>query len=33
MKGRSYTAYIACKPDVIATGATYVEENLVSGHA
>lgn len=39
MKGREYTAYIACKPDVQATGATYIDEhlhvheNLVSGHA
>ncbi|MGC4376581.1 DJ-1/PfpI family protein [Fictibacillus sp. Mic-4] len=39
MKGREYTAYIACKPDVIACGATYIDEtlhtdkNLVSGHA
>lgn len=39
MKGREYTAYIACKPDVQACGATYIEEplhvegNLVSGHA
>jgi len=39
MKGREYTAYIACKPDVTATGATYIEKdlhtegNLVSGHA
>lgn len=38
-KGREYTAYIACKPDVVASGATYIEEplhvegNLVSGHA
>jgi len=33
------TAYIACKPDVEAAGATYIENplhvqgNLVSGHA
>ena len=33
------TAYIACKPEVIAAGATYIDEslhtdgNLVSGHA
>lgn len=39
MKGREYTAYIACKPDVQACGAKYIEEplhvegNLVSGHA
>jgi protease I len=39
MKGREYTAYIACKPDVTACGATYIDEtlhihqNLVSGHA
>lgn len=39
MKDREYTAYIACKPDVSATGATYIEKglhtdrNLVSGHA
>lgn len=39
MKDRDYTAYIACKPDVSATGATYIEKdlhtdrNLVSGHA
>lgn len=39
MEGREMTAYIACKPDVEAAGATYVETplhvqgNLVSGHA
>lgn len=39
IKGRELTAYIACKPEVQAAGATYVEEhlhtegNLVSGHA
>ncbi|MCJ8007094.1 DJ-1/PfpI family protein [Lederbergia wuyishanensis] len=39
MKGKEYTAYIACKPDVQACGATYIDEhlhvheNLVSGHA
>lgn len=39
MKGREYTAYIACKPEVTACGATYINEtlhtdqNLVSGHA
>jgi len=39
MKGKEYTAYIACKPDVVACGATYIDEhlhvheNLVSGHA
>ncbi|WCK56227.1 DJ-1/PfpI family protein [Aneurinibacillus sp. Ricciae_BoGa-3] len=39
MKGREYTAYIACSPDVTACGATYIKEtlhthgNLVSGHA
>ncbi|CAM3038149.1 DJ-1/PfpI family protein [Paenibacillus sediminis] len=39
MKGRKYTAYPACRPDVIACGATYVNEgvhkdgNLVSGQA
>jgi protease I len=39
MKDREYTAYIACKPDVAACGATYIDEtlhtdrNLVSGHA
>ncbi|MGF7530881.1 DJ-1/PfpI family protein [Bacillus paralicheniformis] len=38
LKGRELTAYIACKPEVEAAGATYVEEklhvdaNLVSGH-
>lgn len=39
LKGRELTAYIACKPEVQAAGATYIEEhlhtdgNLVSGHA
>ncbi|GEK34428.1 DJ-1/PfpI family protein [Kurthia sibirica] len=39
LQGRSLTAYIACKPEVIAAGATYIDEpvhtdkNLVSGHA
>lgn len=39
IKGRALTAYIACKPDVVASGATYIDEplhvegNLVSGHA
>ncbi|WP_077213581.1 DJ-1/PfpI family protein [Bacillus dakarensis] len=39
LKDRELTAYIACKPDVEACGATYientlhVERNLVSGHA
>lgn len=39
IKDRSLTAYIACKPEVRAAGATYVEEglytdgNLVSGYA
>ncbi|GGG17153.1 DJ-1/PfpI family protein [Paenibacillus abyssi] len=39
MKGREYTAYTSCKPDVIASGATYIEKelhthkNLVSGRA
>ncbi|CAM3966791.1 DJ-1/PfpI family protein [Lederbergia lenta] len=39
MEGRELTAYIACKPDVIACGATYIDDplhvhkNLVSGHA
>lgn len=39
IKGRELTAYIACKPDVIACGGTYIEEslhtdgNLVSAHA
>lgn len=39
MKGREYTAYSACKPDVVVCGATYIEEtlhthqNLISGHA
>lgn len=39
MKGRSMTAYIACKPGVEAIGANYVSEpthvdnNFVSAHA
>ncbi|GAB7386878.1 DJ-1/PfpI family protein [Bacillaceae bacterium] len=39
MKGRTYTAYSACRPDVEACGATYpeatlhVDGNLVSAHA
>lgn len=39
LKGRSMTAYIACKPSVEAMGANYMSEtcyvdgNLVSGHA
>lgn len=39
IKDREMTAYIACKPEVIAAGATYIDEslhtdgNLVSGHA
>lgn len=39
LRDRELTAYIACKPDVEACGATYikntlhVEGNLVSGHA
>lgn len=40
LKGRSLTAYIACKPGVEALGATYVsdstthvDQNLVSAHA
>ncbi|WP_206922685.1 DJ-1/PfpI family protein [Alicyclobacillus suci] len=39
LKGRSLTAYIACKPSVEAMGAKYVTEtlhvdgHLVSGHA
>lgn len=39
MKGREYTAYPACEPDVTACGATYINEqlhtsrNLVSGQA
>jgi len=39
LEGREMTAYIACKPDVEAAGATYIEEplhvqgNLISGHA
>lgn len=39
MKDRSCTAYVACKPDVVACGATYIDEslhtdgNLVSGQA
>jgi protease I len=39
LKGRELTAYIACKPEVLAGGGKYIEENLhvdanlVSGHA
>lgn len=39
IKGREMTAYIACRPEVEAAGATYVEKmlhvdgNIVSGHA
>lgn len=39
IKNRKMTAYIACKPEVEASGAIYVDEphyeekNLVSGHA
>ncbi|MGB7999491.1 MAG: DJ-1/PfpI family protein [Anaerobacillus sp.] len=39
MREREYTAYPACKPDVTACGATYIDEklhtsgNLVSGQA
>lgn len=39
VKNREMTAYIACKPEVEAVGATYInradheEGNLVSGHA
>ncbi|HLR43230.1 MAG TPA: DJ-1/PfpI family protein [Pseudogracilibacillus sp.] len=39
IKNKEMTAYIACKPEVEAAGATYVHEmlhedgNLVSGHA
>ncbi|MFZ3578261.1 DJ-1/PfpI family protein [Virgibacillus sp. DJP39] len=39
IRNREMTAYIACKPEVEAAGATYVNEplhtdgNLVSGHA
>ncbi|MFE8702713.1 DJ-1/PfpI family protein [Cytobacillus sp. FJAT-54145] len=39
LEGRELTAYIACKPEVEAAGATYIEKplhvegNLVSGHA
>lgn len=39
LEGRKLTAYIACKPGVVAAGGTYVEENnyvdgnLVSAHA
>src|SRR5699024_6041442 len=39
IKNREFTAYIACKPEVEATGATYIDDvlheegNLVSGHA
>ncbi|RDW17408.1 DJ-1/PfpI family protein [Oceanobacillus chungangensis] len=39
LQGRKLTAYIACKPEVEAAGAKYIEEsnhvdgNLISGHA
>ncbi|ASS90641.1 MULTISPECIES: DJ-1/PfpI family protein [Bacillaceae] len=39
IKGREMTAYTACRPEVEAAGATYVEKmlhvdgNIVSGHA
>ncbi len=39
IKGRELTAYTACRPEVEASGATYIEEmlhvegNIVSGHA
>ncbi|ALS25237.1 MULTISPECIES: DJ-1/PfpI family protein [Paenibacillus] len=39
MKGREYTAFTNCKPDVTVCGATYIDEglhthrNLVSGRA
>ncbi|GGF93691.1 DJ-1/PfpI family protein [Paenibacillus abyssi] len=39
IKGREMTAYFACRPEVEAAGATYIEtrchvdRNLVSGHA
>ncbi|MDR0137576.1 DJ-1/PfpI family protein [Metabacillus idriensis] len=39
IKGREVTAYSACRPEVEAAGATYIEEmlhvdgNLVTGHA
>jgi len=39
LKDRELTAYIACKPEVEAVGATYINEanhtdgNLISGHA
>ncbi|HLR08788.1 MAG TPA: DJ-1/PfpI family protein [Bacillota bacterium] len=39
IKGREMTGYIACKPEIEAAGATYIEKplhtegNLVSGHA
>jgi protease I len=39
IKGREMTAYTACRPELEAAGATYVEEllhvdgNIVSGHA
>ncbi|GAB7388171.1 DJ-1/PfpI family protein [Bacillaceae bacterium] len=39
LQGRELTAYIACKPEVESTGATYISEtlhvdgNLISGHA
>lgn len=39
LHNRELTAYIACKPEVIAAGATYIDKplhtdgNLISGHA
>lgn len=39
IKGRELTAYSACRPEIEAAGATYVEKmlhvdrNIVSGHA
>jgi protease I len=39
IQGREMTAYTACRPEVEAAGATYIEEplhverNIVSGHA
>ena len=39
IKGREMTAYTACRPEIEAAGATYVEEmlhvdgHIVSGHA
>ncbi|KIL49441.1 DJ-1/PfpI family protein [Jeotgalibacillus soli] len=39
IKGREMTAYIACRPEIEAAGAIYIEEhlhvdgNLVTGHA